>query len=159
MCDLRSILLAVSLLVAAGCSLEISADRPVDSSHAAEGEHEELAPYMGLMQRYSQKLGYAIRAGNGELAGFYVHELEETAESLIDEVPVHDGLPIARTTETMLMPKLERMERALAGDDRQETAAAYEAVIGGCNACHTATEHDFIVIEPARGEPPFNQRF
>ena len=49
--------------------------------------------------------------------------------------------------------------RRVNGDDWTTTWTAYEKLIDGCNRCHMATEHGFIKIVPAQGEPPFNQTF
>lgn len=132
-----------------------------DEAHGHDDghEHPELAEPMSQMQYYAQKLGYSIEAENAELADFYLHEMEELAEEVQEDVPEYEGFQIADLTKAMLVPMLEAQERALDGGDWQETGESYVRLIESCNACHTATEHAFIRITPAEGESPFNQQF
>ena len=57
----------------------------------------ELAPYMSRLQRYKQRLGFAIEAKNQKLAAYYLKEIDETSETISLKVPVLDGQPIAET--------------------------------------------------------------
>ena len=36
---------------------------------------------------FTHKLALSVEARNAELAGFYLHEAEETAEAIRDEIP------------------------------------------------------------------------
>ncbi len=125
-----------------------------------EGE-VELAPFMGRMQVFSQKLGYSLQAQNAELAGFYLHELEETIEEIQELVPTHDGSPIGKMAEQMMVPVMEQLEKALKTKTTtwQRRWPLYKDIIATCNDCHRATAHSYIRITPAQGHPPFNQDF
>lgn len=141
-------------------SAEQEAAEHDDHAHDEHGhEHAELAEPMGQMQYFSQKLGYAIEAENTELADFYLHELEELAGTIREEITEYEGFQIAELTGAMLVPMLEAQEEALDSGDWSATQQSYEQLIQSCNACHAGTEHGFIQITPAEGEPPFNQRF
>ena len=139
-------------LFAVGCTAA-----PADSS--VEQEEAELAPYMDLMQRHGAKLGYAIQARNLKLSEFYLHEIEESLEEIAAEIPEHDGYPIARLIDQVALPGLAPLEEAMTIRSWSRIDEAYVAMIDTCNACHAATEHEFLVILPAEGEPPFMQRF
>lgn len=128
------------------------------ASEEASGE-EELAPYMGQFQRYTDKLGYSVLAKNKDLAKFYVHEVEEIAAELIEKVPHHDGVPIGSSVRTILSPRIELLEKALEADDWAKAQERYTGLVQGCNACHVATKHAFIEILPASGNSPYNQKF
>jgi hypothetical protein len=125
----------------------------------AETEEVELAPFMGNLQRYSQKLGYSIQARNGPLAEFYLHEVGEVFEELEEKVPVHDGIPIAQNLQVTIRPRIEQLEESLEGSDWDRVDADYRQLIDGCNECHGISEHSFVHILPANGTSPFNQRF
>ncbi len=119
----------------------------------------ELASLMGEMQRHSAKLGFAIAGGNRPLATFYLHEIDEVLEELMT-VEEHDGMPIAKPSRVILLPEVEALAVGLSGEVAwPELTEGYHKVIDACNRCHLATEHGFIEILPAAGEPPFNQRF
>lgn len=124
-----------------------------------EGEGPELAPYMGDMQRLSQKLGYSIQARNGPLAAFYIDEIEEGLEQIEDRFPVWEDYPLPKLVRIIAEPAVGRLRDEIAARHWEEVDAAYAALVQSCNRCHASTEHEFLVITAPRGEPPFNQRF
>lgn len=148
----------VVLLLAAlaGCGHTTIAAGSHDT-HEVEDD-VELATIMGEMQRHSMKLGYAINAQNQRLAEFYLHEVEETLEE-IKAVREHDGLPIGHIAGVIVNPALPPLDNAIEAGDWTAANKAYQGLIEACNNCHTATQHEFIVILPATGTPPFNQKF
>lgn len=148
------------LLLLAACSpAEPPAERHVAGADAVEEPEEiELAEPMAHLQRHSAKLGYALHARNARLADFYLTETEEALEDL-RRVESYEGFPVARETGIIVDPTLPPLRGALAERDWPAADAAYEALIDACNRCHAASEHEYLVIEPARGPAPFNQRF
>lgn len=119
-----------------------------------------LAHQMQSVQIWTHKLGLSIEAENVELADFYIHELEEGIEFLIDTIDEYDGFPIANLTRSMFIPALESLEDAL--DEKMGWVVVrerFEAVIASCNSCHVATDHGFIIITEGYGNNPFNQAF
>lgn len=152
--------LALAALILTGCGESGTAAQPEDDhQNDPEHEHAELAEPMSRMQYYSQKFGYAINAENAALADFYLHEMEELAETVQEEIPEYEGHAIGMLTEQLLTPTLRLQREALKAGDWEGTRQNYLRVIKTCNGCHAATNHGFIVITPAEGEPPFNQRF
>ena len=123
------------------------------------GKEPSLAFHMGLWQRYSQKLGYAVQAKNKKLAAFYAHELHEAVEAATKAYPTYDGVKVAQLTEMMLEPGLKRVGKAIESGDWAKANKKYQVLIQSCNGCHSASKHDFIEIKPASGPPPFNQAF
>ncbi|MFQ5415851.1 MAG: hypothetical protein ACE5FL_02260 [Myxococcota bacterium] len=114
---------------------------------------------MASLQRFSQKLGFAIASENQPLAGFYLVEVHEVAEHIEEDFPEHDGVPVAAQIEEILMPAVHELERGLDRADWGEVSRDYSNLVRACNECHTSTAHEYIEILPAAGTPPFNQRF
>ncbi len=137
-------------------SSAVLAQEPEADSH---GEDAELATPMSQLQTFAHKLALSIEAQNGDLAGFYLHELEETSESIIDEIPEYEGLVIGPLVSSLLMPQIERLEAAIGPGDWEAAADVFGDVVNACNACHQATEHGFIVIDYRPGVNPFMQSF
>jgi len=119
----------------------------------------ELTPYMSRLQRYKERLGFAIEAKNQKLAAYYLKEIGETAEIITLKVPVHDGQPIADNIKTFLAPAIPPLERSLTAGDWGAAARGYATLVESCNGCHVQTRHEFIVVLPASGEPPHGQKF
>ena len=123
-------------------------------------EEIELAVFMGRMQRFSDKLYFAGKNQNWELAKFYLHELEETAEEVEDAKIIEDGHDISKLIGTMLGTTVEATEKTVLNNPSVEKFEEnYRAMVAGCNNCHKATDHGFIQISIPK-EPTYrNQLF
>lgn len=144
------LLAAIGLLASVGCT------RPLDAE--AEGESVELAILMGELQRHGTKLGFAIRGENRQLADFYLTEVGEVLDELI-EVRENEGLPIGATARIIMPPLVGQLRENLAADSWPHSRTAYGHLIDGCNRCHAATEHEYIDILTEPGDSGFAQRF
>lgn len=142
-----------------------SAERAVSVSehrggeHAEEGEHGEIAPHMAALQRFAEKLHLAGEAGHWELAGFYEHELEETAGALIAGDFEEGGQEIGPLVEQFLLPAVARVGEAVEAGDGAAFEAAYGELVTSCNACHAVTNHGFVRIVVPDGNPYPSQDF
>jgi hypothetical protein len=133
---------------------------PLTGSHADHASEEpELAVLMAQMQYFTHKLGLSVEHRNIELAAFYHHELEEVTEEVIDHVQTYDGYPVADLTRAMLLPLIEVMEESITRRDWANIDGDLARLIDTCNACHAATDHAFIRIEPRFDINPFLQDF
>jgi hypothetical protein len=131
--------------------------QPQDDAH--ESAEIELGVVMGHIQRYTDKLYFAGLHQNWPLANFYLHELEETTESIIGANVVDDGINVSDLMKTMLEPKIEALEAKVKAKDAAGFKADYQLLVNTCNACHAASQHPFIqIIVPE--EPTYkNQQF
>lgn len=125
------------------------------SAHAAE---PGLAMLMERMQTYTHKLQLSMAARNAPLAGFYLHELEETAEFIIENIESYDDQPVGQLTEQMFMPAVELLEDAVEDSDWDAGDQRFRALMEACNSCHVAAGHGEIRIVPASSNP-FAQDF
>lgn len=115
---------------------------------------------METMQTYMHKYNLSVLENNGELAGFYLHELEEVSEEIIDNIDEYDGHPISNLTETMFLPVIEQAETALENGSPDEIRKSASLLVQSCNNCHQATDHGYIKIrEVEKEDNPFNQDF
>lgn len=144
------------LATAVACFFALAAASPPLVAESGEGGAGGLVAKMGYLQRHLQKLDLSVQAENAELAGYYIHELEELVEKLAEAGVVYEGHQVGALTESMLTPAIEALETAL------ETGGDADAAVGGlvaqCNACHVTTERPWMKIERARSNP-FNQDF
>jgi hypothetical protein len=120
----------------------------------------ELAKSMAWMQTWTDKAGRAGAAENWPLADFYVHELEEAAEELIEAGVVYEGHQVGELVKTMLEPAIEALEDAVKAQNAGLFAERYTTLIATCNACHVATEHAYVrVTAPDLTINPWAQDF
>ena len=125
----------------------------------AEKEEVELATYMADLQRWSHKTTLALEARNPALADFYLHELEETVETIQEDVPTYEGHEVADLTGQLLVPSVEALDNAF---DEREWARVDKRVnemAQACNRCHAQTEHGFVRITLEDVSNPYAQDF
>lgn len=108
-------------------------------------------------QRFMDKLWFSSKSGNWELASFYLHELEENTEGLIEEQHIEEGQNISHLARQLLVPALQEVEKSVRQQDSVVFKDAYQLVVNRCNQCHIATNHSFIKIKtPTR--PAFSNQ-
>lgn len=95
----------------------------------SEMSQPSLYVLMNQMQDQTQKLSYSIDNENKVLADFYVHELEEAAEEMIEAGLVYNDQPVGELTKTMLFPVIEEMEDALESGNWQQVRDRYRVLI------------------------------
>ena len=124
----------------------------------ALAEEPGLAILMERMQTYTHKLQLSIGARNAPLADFYLHELEETAEYIIDNIPQYDDYPVGELTREMLLPPIERLEDAVKSGEWGASDTLFTKTLAACNACHEVAAHGYVRIAP-NDSNPFAQDF
>lgn len=100
-----------------------------------------------LVQPRHAKLGLAGRAENWPLAAYALVEIRQTFAGIIRAQPRFGGLPVAEIADAALTQPMAAVEAAIKQQDRQKFAAAYDQLTEGCNACHAALDHRFVVIK------------
>lgn len=156
--------LVIGLAVAAGVLVAlvgvalVNDRRPAAAEAAPVEEQVELAVTMGELQRHAAKLGYAIAGRNRPLATFYLEETEETL-STVRGVESWEGTPIAHPLGVIMEPLLPPLAAELSAEDWDAAQASYRRLIDGCNRCHAATQHEFLVVTVPQGPAPYNQLF
>ena len=116
---------------------------------------------MAATQMRHLKLWYAGEAGNWELAGYEVDELEEGFADAVRFHPQHKDSPRPLTE---LVPEftagpVAALRGAIAEESPAAFATAYDALTEGCNSCHAVARFSFNVVGRPSGNPYTNQRF
>jgi hypothetical protein len=128
-------------------------------SEIHELKKPELYVIMNQMLEQVHKLSYSVGYENSELADFYIHELEEAIEDIIDADVEYGGQPVGQLTQTMLLPALELLEDALDARDWMQVREKLGVLVQSCNNCHAATGYSSIVVLEKAEVNPFNQKF
>ena len=125
----------------------------------ADQSEPGLYETMTQMQQISHKLSYAIEFENKALVDFYIHELEELTEEIIDARVVYHDYPVWELTESMLEPSIDQLEDAVELSDWNMVRDQFRILINSCNSCHASTGYPEIIITDRSESNPFNQRF
>jgi hypothetical protein len=119
----------------------------------------ELIEFMVFTQIRHAKLWLAGNAGNWELADYEVDELKEGLENAAKYVPDYKGIPVGKMIESVAIPSIEEVEKAVKAKDRAKFTAAYDKLTSACNTCHQSANRPFIVIQRPTGSAFPNQSF
>ncbi len=150
------------LIIFAVCALTIQCNSTAqDEKETKSDEHEEveLAVVMSQLQTHTHKFTLSVEAENYELASFYMHEMEESAETITEKVPTYEGYNIAELMGQYLEPQMESTEEALKEKDWNNVRQKTIKLVDSCNSCHGASDHGFVKITPGFDINPFNQDF
>lgn len=110
----------------------------------------ELGDQMLLLQIRHDRLWWAGKAGNWNLAYFMVGELGEALRGIerangdaaeLQPQKLSDVMP------SMMNPALRKLQKALENRDRAQFAAAYDELSASCTACHRLAGAEFLRIE------------
>jgi hypothetical protein len=112
-----------------------------------------------LVQPRHAKLGLAGRAQNWALAGYALVEIRQAFAGITKAQPRFGGLPVGELVDAALTAPLNAVEAAIKQQDPQKFAAAYDQLSQGCNACHSAVGHPFVVIKTPDASAFPNQDF
>lgn len=126
-------------------------------ANSGEEEHFELAVLMTRMQIHFNKLWFAGKNENWELAQFYTHEIEESLEELIKNKVIDDGINVSTLAETMTKKPFHQLEQAAMQGPLADFETAYTNMVNTCNRCHQASAHSFIRIQLPK-QPAFDNQ-
>lgn len=150
----RSLSLLLLLLIG------ISACTSEEEATANEAPEEaELALHMAHLQRWTHKTTLALDARNPALADFYLHEVEETVETIQEEASTYEGHRVADLTDQLLVPRVEALHKALDERAWPTVDKRVKALAQACNQCHAQTDHGFVRIDLEDVSNPYSQDF
>jgi hypothetical protein len=119
---------------------------------ASPPDYPGLGEIMTLQQLRHIKLWFAGHNGAWALADYELGELGEGFEDV-------NKLIGGDTVETMVGGPMQDLQKAIASKDGTAFTAAYESLTAGCNNCHHALDHAFIMIHRPTSLPYSDQTF
>jgi len=118
-----------------------------------------LGDLMHALQLRHAKLWMAGTAENWELAKFEAHEIHENFERVSRWHADNEDIPMAASIKAYMQPSQYALDQSIAGKDAKAFVSAFDRFTQGCNDCHRAAKHDFIVIQRPQADPYGNQRW
>src|SRR5579863_4456856 len=149
------------LFVIAGRSNAVSQQPPPDAANAAPAPYTlSMGDMMNtLVQPRHAKLGLAGRAENWPLAAYALIEIRQVFAGIKKAQPRFRGLPLAELVDAALGQPMSAVEAAIKQQDAKKFAVSYDQLTQGCNACHQAVDHPFVVIKTPDASAFPNQEF
>jgi hypothetical protein len=112
-----------------------------------------------LVQPRHSKLGLAGSDENWHLASYALVEIRQAFDGIAKAQPRFRGLPVAELIDAAMTRPIDAVDAAIKQQDPQKFAAAYDQLTQGCNACHAAVDHSYIVIKTPDASAFPNQDF
>jgi hypothetical protein len=165
MCSRVASVMLLAALAALAAITAFSARTSAQSPpNAADEAPTPYVPNMGdmmhiLIQPRHAKLGLAGKAENWPLAGYALKELQQGFGSISKAIPRWKGLPVPDLFEAALKQPFATLDFAVKAGDPRQFAESYDRVTAGCNACHSTTEQNFVVIKTPDASAFPNQQF
>lgn len=158
--------------IAAACALLMSCAREEPDLRRTVAAHRSvleelprqfyqpgLGDLMQALQVRHAKLWFAGTHDNWPLADFELHELEENLERVARWHKYHDDQALAPAIKAYMQAGSYALKQSIERSDQQQFRTAFDRFTDGCNACHKAARHPFIVIQRPTTEPFTNQRW
>src|SRR4051812_24766364 len=103
------------LILIGGMVLGFVLIQSCQSSQKQKEESEQtvdthLGELMGQMQYYTVKLGLALEHHNQPLAAFYINEVNETYQDIVDKKITHESYKVSDMIQQILSTSKERLE-------------------------------------------------
>ena len=127
-----------------------AAEEHHEHGHMAQHDHKahevDLAPFMMRNAYHFATLYHAAQAARWELAAYETDELEENLTQA-----ARAAGPYAQSLKDYVKDYVQPLQQAVTTQQSAPFRTAFQAAVGGCNDCHRATQHAFIIIPQ---EPP-----
>jgi hypothetical protein len=117
--------------------------------------HPGLGEMMSGIQVHHNKLWFAGKNSNWELADFEIHEIVETIDAI--EKFQQDRKEIKAIG--MIRPALDSLTDAISKKDPVSFQRTYSVLTATCNTCHQAVQFGFNVVKVPETPPFSNQDF
>jgi hypothetical protein len=152
------------LLAAPAAGSALAQSTPAPAGGAAPGPAAPYAMTLGdmmntLIQPRHAKLGLAGKAQNWALAQYVLVLIRQSFAGIVKVQPTFRGLPVGELVDAALSQPLNAVDAAIKAQDPQQFATAYAQLTAGCNACHAAADHPYVVIKTPDASAFPNQDF
>lgn len=118
-----------------------------------------LGDLMQTLQVRHAKLWFAGSAGNWELAEFELEEIRENLDRVGHWHADNEEIAMAPAIKAYTQRGRYALEQSVAQRNRAAFESAFDRFTAGCNDCHRAAAHGFIVIQRPAAAPYSNQAY
>jgi hypothetical protein len=137
-----------------------SAPSPLPDTNAPVPYAMTMSDMMNtLVQPRHSKLALAGREGNWPLASYALVEIRQVFAGIAKAQPRFRAYPVAELIDAAMTQPIGALDSAIKQQDAQKFAAAYDQLTRGCNACHAAVDHPYVVIKSPDASAFPNQDF
>ena len=114
-----------------------------------------LGEFMSSIQVHHEKLWFAGKAENWQLADFEIHEIMEA----VDDIKTYAADRPETEKIIMLQPVIDSLNKSIQQKNLSSFKQNFIALTNTCNNCHTAVNYNFNKIKIPETPPFTNQVF
>lgn len=112
-----------------------------------------------LVQPRHAKLGLIGKEENWTLAAYESHQLKDALSGIAKLRPRFRDQSVPNLMESMTGDAIKALDEAIEAKDAGQFTQAYARLTAGCNGCHAALNHAFVVIKVPDQSAFLNQEF
>ena len=116
-----------------------------------------LGDLMHALQLRHAKLWFAGSADNWELAAFELEEIQENLARVTRWHADNKEIPVPASIKAHMHDGAYALDQSVRRRNAAEFNTAFDRLTQGCNGCHVAAKHGFIVIRRPTLDPVGNQ--
>ncbi len=160
-----TVLLSAAVVAAAvGAVAQTPAPAPQPPQRGPASSQLNYVPGIGdmmntLVQPRHVKLWLAGHEKNWELAAYAYKEMQQALSTVGTVQPKFRNLTVPEMIDSMTGEAMRGLQSAIDARDPKKFADAFDGLTDGCNSCHTALNHGFIVIKVPEASAFPNQEF
>ena len=144
----------LAVLCVLGAPVAVAVAQSGSTASLGEPYAPRLGDIMNAVQVRHQKLYFAGKARNWELADYESRQLKG---NLREAAMLYSGIPVSNVTT--LAERLQSIDDAIKAKDSRRFDRAYGQLTAGCNECHQSLQRAFIVIKQPSDQPFGDQQF
>ena len=134
----------------ADASAEIAALKKEIVELKKSAYHPELGEQMLQLQIRHARLWFAGEAGNWMLAAFFLQEIKEAFDAIVEQNPEHAIFQPQRLAD--ILPAMTKqpvlaLRDAIDHGNKAEFERAFDGLSAACTGCHKTGGADFLVIQ------------
>jgi hypothetical protein len=149
-------------VIALACALLAAPARSADTPPpaAAPDYHPSLGDLMTMaVQPRHIKLGAAGKDRNWAYVTYESSELRNAFGRIARTTPTYRQTKLADLFASGIIPTLDELDAAIKAKDAAKFDIAYGKLTEGCNTCHVALDHAYVVIRTPQASPYADQSF
>jgi hypothetical protein len=100
-----------------------------------------------LIQPRHIKLWAAAQQRNWTLAAFELNEMRSAFDKVAATIPKYTTVDLGPTFISLMGPKIQTVNGAIGAQNPMQFATAFNDLTVGCNSCHEALNHPYLVIK------------
>ncbi len=160
-CVMKYLFVFLTIIILFACNQEDSNRKALQNqidnlqSKLDDSYKPGFGEFMSSVQVHHNKLWFAGKNENWELADFEINEIRE----ILQDIEKYQSARPESQSISMITPAIDSVSSAIQHRDLPQFEHSYMVLTNTCTNCHSATKHEFIQIKIPNKNMFSNQEF